>query len=98
MRTSVDTTSRVSPLALELGTYRAQTRRAVTRCIHRNKLPYCHPHKKILLLLKTEKMRFPCEISDSVGDVAPYSLVEIDRRFGDTYCLHHQGFKLNSSP
>jgi hypothetical protein len=24
-------------------------------------------------------------------DVAPYSLVEIDRRFGGTYYLHHQG-------
>jgi hypothetical protein len=26
-----------------------------------------------------------------VWDVAPYSLVEIDRRFGGACCLHHQG-------
>jgi hypothetical protein len=25
------------------------------------------------------------------SDVAPCSLVDIDRRFGGTYCLHHQG-------
>jgi hypothetical protein len=24
-------------------------------------------------------------------DVAPYSLVEIDRRFRGTYCPHHKG-------
>jgi hypothetical protein len=24
-------------------------------------------------------------------DVAPSSLVEVDRRFVDAYCLHHQG-------
>jgi hypothetical protein len=24
-------------------------------------------------------------------DVAPCSLIEIDRRFRDAYCLHHQG-------
>jgi hypothetical protein len=24
-------------------------------------------------------------------DIAPFSLVEIDRRFGDAYRIHHQG-------
>jgi hypothetical protein len=24
-------------------------------------------------------------------DIAPYSLVEVDQRFGGAYCLHHQG-------
>jgi hypothetical protein len=24
-------------------------------------------------------------------DIAPYSLVEVDRRFRGVYCLHHQG-------
>jgi hypothetical protein len=27
-------------------------------------------------------------------DVAPCSLVDIDRRFGGAYCLHHQGYEL----
>jgi hypothetical protein len=24
-------------------------------------------------------------------DISPYSLVEVDRRFRDVYCLHHHG-------
>jgi hypothetical protein len=29
--------------------------------------------------------------------VAPYSLVEVYRRFGDTRCLHHQGAAVKTS-
>jgi hypothetical protein len=27
---------------------------------------------------------------DVMWDIAPYCLLEIDRRFGDTYCFHHR--------
>jgi hypothetical protein len=27
----------------------------------------------------------------ALWDIVPYSLVEVDRRFRDVYCLHHQG-------
>jgi hypothetical protein len=33
---------------------------------------------------------------DSLLGYGPCDIVEVDRRFGDTYCLHHQGDK--SSP
>jgi hypothetical protein len=48
-----------------------------------------------------DKSSLRCEISDSHGGkyevyrvfwvVAPYSRVEVDRRFRDMYCLYHQG-------
>jgi hypothetical protein len=37
------------------------------------------------------------EYEDVLWDVAPCSLVEIDRRFRGAYCLHHQGDSHNSN-
>jgi hypothetical protein len=30
-------------------------------------------------------------------DVAPYSHVEVDRRFRGAYCVHHQGYDVGST-
>jgi hypothetical protein len=29
--------------------------------------------------------------------IAPYSLIEVDRRFGGAYCLHRQGYEVVST-
>jgi hypothetical protein len=54
-----------------------------------NELYYLHLVKFHILMATSMKIK-------AYWDVAPCSLVEVDRRFSSVYCLHHQGH--NSSP
>jgi hypothetical protein len=49
-------------------------------------------------LRRVQNMRLQVPTASSVKmtavwDIAPCSLVEVDRRFGSAYCLHHKGFE-----